>query len=40
MDLKVWRRELLENGLQEVTIHGFIGIQAGKLSDFHGDPTD
>ena len=35
MDLQVWRQELLENGLQEVTMHGFIGIQAGKLSDFH-----
>ncbi len=40
MDLQVWRQELLENGLQEVTMHGFIGIQAGKLSDFHGDPAD
>lgn len=40
MDLQVWRRELLENGLQEISLHGFLGIQAANLPDFHGDPAD
>jgi len=40
MDLQVWRRELLETGLQEITMHGFLGIQVANLPDFHGDPAD
>jgi len=40
MDLQVWRRELLENGLQEISMHGFLGIKAANLVNFHGDPAD
>ena len=40
MDLQVWRRELLEKGLQEIAMHGALGIQAGALPGFHGDPAD
>ncbi|MEA3348588.1 MAG: type II toxin-antitoxin system VapC family toxin [Pseudomonadota bacterium] len=40
MDLQVWRLELLGNGLQEITMHGFMAIQAANLADFHGDPAD
>ncbi|MEA3333776.1 MAG: type II toxin-antitoxin system VapC family toxin [Pseudomonadota bacterium] len=40
MDLQNWRRELLEKGLQEIAMHGALGVQAGQLSGFHGDPAD
>ncbi|MCD6534850.1 MAG: type II toxin-antitoxin system VapC family toxin [Deltaproteobacteria bacterium] len=40
MDLQNWRRELLEKGLQEIAMHGALGIQAGQLPGFHGDPAD
>lgn len=40
MDLGTWRNELLENGLREIAMHGDIGIKAGSLLNFHGDPAD
>lgn len=40
MELDVWRKELLFNGLVEIPFSGSIGIRAGQLADFHGDPAD
>lgn len=40
MNLQSWRIELLENGLNEIGLHGLIAIRAGELSNFHGDPAD
>jgi len=40
MDLHAWRSDLLQNGLQEITLAGTTAIRAGKLSKFHGDPAD
>lgn len=36
----VWRSDLLLSGLLELSVDGDIGIAAGNLSDFHGDPAD
>lgn len=40
MNLEAWRRNLLEQGLIEIPIHGTIALLAGQLRDFHGDPAD
>ncbi|MBN2232039.1 MAG: type II toxin-antitoxin system VapC family toxin [Pontiellaceae bacterium] len=40
MNLQSWRIELLENGLNEIGLNGFIAIRAGALTSFHGDPAD
>ncbi len=40
IDPDAWRKELLLNGLKELPVTGEIGITAGKLDDFHGDPAD
>jgi PIN domain nuclease of toxin-antitoxin system len=40
LELDVWRRELLENGLNEIALDGAIAIRAGSLKEFHGDPAD
>ena len=40
MDLSVWRKDLLEQGLVELPITGDIGIKAAGLDPFHGDPAD
>jgi len=40
MDLGAWRRNLLEQGLLEISLHGGIALRAGSLQDFHGDPAD
>lgn len=40
MNIQSWRIELLENGLNEIGLHGLIAIRAGELSNFHGDPAD
>lgn len=39
IDLGVWRRDLLDNGLIEIPVDGDIGVHAGLLSDLHGDPA-
>ena len=39
-DLASWRRALLQDGLVEIPMDGEIGIRAGQLDDFHGDPAD
>ncbi len=40
MSPDTWRKELLAGGLLELPVDGDIGIAAGGLPDFHGDPAD
>ena len=40
MDLNLWRRSLLESGLQEFPLTGDVAIHSALLEDFHGDPAD
>jgi len=40
MDLSVWRKDFMEQGLIEVPITGDVGIKAAGLRHFHGDPAD
>ena len=35
-----WRKQLLDNGLQEIVLKGDIAIQSANLPYFHGDPAD
>lgn len=39
-DLHVWRHNLLDGGLTELSVDGDIAVRAGLLSDMHGDPAD
>ena len=39
-DLDVWRRDLLEQGVNEIPVNGLIAARAGLLPDMHGDPAD
>ncbi len=38
--IAIWRRTLLDLGLQEVPLGGEIAIVAGQLEGLHGDPAD
>lgn len=38
--LRRWRNELMDMGLQEITINGECAISANQLTDFHLDPAD
>jgi PIN domain nuclease of toxin-antitoxin system len=40
MDLQLWRRSLLESGLQEIPLTGELAIYSALVDDFHGDPAD
>lgn len=40
IDLSVWRKDFMEQGLIEVPVTGDIGIKAAGLEQFHGDPAD
>ncbi len=40
MSVALWRKSLLENGLQEIALSGNIAIQSAILKEFHGDPAD
>jgi PIN domain nuclease of toxin-antitoxin system len=40
MTAEIWRQNLIDNGLQEISLTGNIAIQAALLKDFHGDPAD
>ena len=40
MELDIWRKELLQKGLHEISSHGGIAIRAGQLENMHGDPAD
>lgn len=39
-DIRVWRNDLLKDGLVEVPVDGEIAIAAGQISGMHGDPGD
>lgn len=39
-DLEAWRERLLEVGLRELPLTGWIATQAGLLPGMHGDPAD
>ena len=40
LDLDVWRRRQLEQGLVEIPVDGEIAARAGLLPDVRGDPAD
>ena len=40
IELDVWRRELIQNGLLEIPLQGSTALRAGQLRAFHGDPAD
>jgi len=40
MEMDVWRKELIENGLREIPLDGEIAIRSAVMHDFHGDPAD
>lgn len=40
LDVKYWRKSLLDSGLQEITLDGEQAILSADLLDFHGDPAD
>ncbi len=40
MDVQLWRRSLIDNGLKEVDLTGDMAIYSANLKDFHGDPAD
>ncbi len=39
-DIGSWRMNLLEAGLIEFAVNGWVGIRAAGLEDFHADPAD
>lgn len=40
LDAQSWRGELLQNGLQEIEVSGWIGISSTMLPGLHADPAD
>ena len=40
LDAQSWRRELLQNGLREIEVNGWIGISSTMLLGPHADPAD
>lgn len=40
ISIDAWRSELINNGLQEVTLSGDIAIKSALLDSFHGDLAD
>ncbi len=40
LSIDAWRRELINNGLQEIPLSGEIAIKSALLKNFHGDPAD
>ena len=39
-DAQSWRKLLLDDGLAEIPVDGYIGILANSLADIHADPAD
>ena len=39
-DVRLWRREMLGQGLEEIPVDGGIAARAGMLENLHGDPAD
>ena len=40
LDVDAWRQNLIDNGLQEISLTGHMAVRAALLKDFHGDPAD
>ncbi len=40
ISIELWRKNLLKNGLQELSLTGDIAVHSALLDDFHGDPAD
>ena len=40
ISIELWRKNLLDNGLQELPLTGDTAIHSALLNDFHGDPAD
>jgi PIN domain nuclease of toxin-antitoxin system len=40
IELSAWRKNLIESGLKEIPLSGAMGIRAGGLKNFQGDPAD
>ena len=40
LKMDLWRKSLIDNGLQEIVISGDIAIESASLTNFHGDPAD
>ena len=40
IDLNLWRKNLLDSGLQELAMSGDIAMDSANLIDFYGDPAD
>lgn len=40
VDLDIWRRDMLREGLIEIPVDGAIATRAGLLPEMHGDPAD
>lgn len=38
--VNLWRKNLIQSGLQEIALTGDIAIDSALLKDFHGDPAD
>ena len=38
--VEIWRRNLLSNGLLEITLSANIAFKPAQLENFHGDPAD
>ena len=38
-DVRLWRREMLGQGLEEIPVDGGIAARAGMLENLHGDPS-
>ena len=39
-DIGSWRMSLLEAGITEFAVDGWVGIRAAALENFHADPAD
>ena len=40
VDVELWRREFLAQGMVEIPIDGEIAVRAGLLGSIHADPAD
>lgn len=40
VDLRAWRRDLLDQGLAEIPVDGDVAARAGLMEGIHGDPAD
>ena len=40
IEIDQWRKNLLQNGIREISLCGNIATHSAILPDFHGDPAD